>query len=446
MDAFHRIVWNEGMLLTPHLFQQWDRYHDAMLTERLHHLHPFGWGICQMDIDRDGLANGSFTLLECRAVMPDGLILRIPDQEAIPPTRLIEELFPPSLDHLDVFVGVPMDHVGLANCKLDQKALAREPRFEGSFVSVPDFNTGDNPKEVMVARKNIKVFFTGEDMPDSSIMKIAELIRTPGGSIALRDSFMPPLLWVSGSDSLTRLLRSLLELLVSMGSALADQQRGIREHGGMDLLRFSMLHAIFSYIPALSHYNQVGRVHPEVLYMALSRLAGELALMNPDANPKDLPNYEHTNLSRTFRELDIKIRNVVEHISPTRYVTIPLEKRGETRYVGQISDESLLEKGQFFLSVSGGESEDTVRSGMLNKVKIGAMDDLELIVNVAMPGVQFRHVVKTPASIPSKTGHQYFGLEQQGNFWDRIKQSQNIALYVPPELQNVTIEVLVTKE
>ena len=66
--------------------------------------------------------------------------------------------------------------------------------------------------------------------------------------------------------------------------------------------------------------------------------------------PKTLPTYEHTNLSRSFRELDIKIRNVVEHISPTRYVTIPLEKRGETLFVGQISDATLLEKGQFFLS------------------------------------------------------------------------------------------------
>ncbi len=446
MDAFHRVVWNEGMLLTPHLFQQWDRFQDAMLAERLQHLHPFGWGICHIDIDRDGLANGSFTLLEFRAVMPDGLVLRIPEQDAIPPTRLIEELFLPSLDHLDVYIGIPMDHLGIANCKLDQKGLPREPRYESAFVAIPDFNTGDNAKEVMVARKNFKVFFSGEDMPDASIMKIAELVRTPGGAIALRDSFIPPLLWLSGSEALTRLLRSLLELLVSMGTALADQQRGIREHGGMDLLRFSMLHAIFSYIPALSHYNQVGRIHPEVLYLALSRLAGELALMSPDADPKDFPTYEHTNLSRSFRELDIKIRNVVEHISPTRYVTIPLDKRGDTLFVGQISDATLLEKGQFFLSVTGGDSEDTVRSLLVKRVKIGSMDDMDLIINAAMPGVRFQHTTQTPASIPSKAGHQYFALESQGGFWDRIKQSQNIALYVPQELQNSTIEILVTKE
>ena len=135
-----------------------------MMAERLQHLTFLLVGaLCHIDIDRDGLANGSFTLLEFRAVMPDGLVLRIPEQDAIPPTRLIEELFPPSLDHLDVFVGIPMDHVGIANCQLDQKGLAREPRYASTFVSIPDFNTGENAKEVMVARKNIsKSFFPGK--------------------------------------------------------------------------------------------------------------------------------------------------------------------------------------------------------------------------------------------------------------------------------------------
>ena len=87
-----------------------------------------------------------------------------------------------------------------------------------------------------------------------------------------------------------------------------------------------------------------------------------------------------------------------------------------------------------------------MQSLLVKRVKIGSMDDMDLIINAAMPGVRFRHTTQTPASIPSKAGHQYFGLESQGGFWDRIKQSQNIALYVPQELQNTTIEILVTKE
>ncbi len=446
MDAYHKVVWSEGMLLTPHHFQHWDRYYDALLAERLQGMTPFGWGVGSIDIDKDGLTNGSFTLLGVRGVLPDGLVIRIPDQDSTPQTRLIGELFPDTLDHLDVFLGIPNEHVGVTNCELSEGSSSRRPRYGGSYVSLPDHNTGENPKDIMVAHKNLRVFFSGEDMPDASIIKIAELVRTPGGAIGLRESYIPPLLWISGSDSLLMMLRSLLELLVSMGTALADQQRGIREHGGTDLLRFSMLHAIYSYIPILDHYSQVGKIHPEALYIALARLAGELALMSPDSHPKDLPQYEHTNLTRSFRELNIKIRNVVEHITPTRYVTIPLEKRGDYLWVGQIADVTLLTKGQFFLSVTGGESEDQVRSMIMKRVKIGAVEDMDLILNAAMPGVRFNHIPRPPASIPSKTGHQYFSLESHGSFWDRVCKGQILAVYLPGDLEGVKVELLATKE
>lgn len=446
MDARHKIVWSEGMLLTPHHFQHWDRYYEGLLSDKIQGLMPFGWGVCEIDIDRDGLANENFTLLGLRAVLPDGLPVRIPDLDVTPQTRPIGEFFLPSLEHLDVYLGISMEHVGMNNCDLGNTASSRRSRYTGEYVSLPDQNTGENARELMVARKNLRVFFSGEDMPDSCVMKIAELIRTPGGTVVIRDAYIPPLLWMSGCESLMRIVRSLLELLVSMGSALADQQRGIREHGGMDLLRFSMLHTIYSYIPILSHYTHVGRIHPEGLYLTLARLSGELAVLSSDSHPKDLPEYEHTNLSRSFRELDLRIRNVVEHITPTRYVTIPLEKRGEYLWVGRIADEALLNKGQFFLSVVGGDSEDHLRSMILKRVKVGAVDDMDLILNAAMPGIKFHHIPRPPASIPSKTGYQYFSLENHGGFWDRVKKAQILAVYLPSDVQGVELELLATKE
>jgi len=446
MDAYHKVVWSEGMLLTPHHFQHWDRYHDAILSDRLRTLSPLGWGMCQMDIDRDGLANGSFTLLGFRGMMPDGLLIRIPEQDAIPSTRLIGDLFPPSAEHLDVFLAIPMEHVGMNNCDLGTQKSSRRSRFVGSYVTIPDHNNGENPREIMVAQKNLQVIFTGEELPDSSIMKIAELVRTPGGAITLRDAYIPPLLWASGSESLMRLIRALMELLISMASALAEQQRGIREHGGMDLVRYSILHAIASHVPILAHFNKMGNVHPEQVYVTMAKLAGELSMLNPENTFSDFPQYDHNNLMRTFRELDILIRNVVEHVTPSRYVNIPLEKRGDYLWIGQVSDAGLLKKGQFFIAASGGDSEDQVKTMVSKRLKVGAVDDMELILNAAMPGVRLHHVARPPASIPAKVGLQYFSLESQGTFWERICQGQVLAIYVPGDLQALKIELLGVKD
>ena len=63
-------VWHEGMTLDPHHFQQWDRHQRYELAMRVRALQPLGWGFLALDIDREALANGQFSL---RAVLPGSL-------------------------------------------------------------------------------------------------------------------------------------------------------------------------------------------------------------------------------------------------------------------------------------------------------------------------------------------------------------------------------------
>ena len=44
MENNQRVVWSEGMLLTPQLFQQWDQFYERHLNERLRALVAFGYG------------------------------------------------------------------------------------------------------------------------------------------------------------------------------------------------------------------------------------------------------------------------------------------------------------------------------------------------------------------------------------------------------------------
>ena len=45
MPQYHKILWSEGLFLTQHHFQEWDRYHDKNLTFQLRSLVPFAWGV-----------------------------------------------------------------------------------------------------------------------------------------------------------------------------------------------------------------------------------------------------------------------------------------------------------------------------------------------------------------------------------------------------------------
>ena len=73
MSKYRKIVWNEGMLLTPHHFQQWDNYHEDLLHSRIGSVAPFCYGILDLKVNNEAIANANFQITRCRAVMPDGL-------------------------------------------------------------------------------------------------------------------------------------------------------------------------------------------------------------------------------------------------------------------------------------------------------------------------------------------------------------------------------------
>ncbi len=446
MNYFKKIIWNEGMFLTPHHFQQWDRYNEANIYDRLRFSTPYGWGVSEMSIDNDGLANGSFTLLNFSGVIQDGLIIRIPEQDLPPETRHVIDLFPPSLEHLDVYLGIPVYNPSVSNCRMDDTARSRPTRYTVEYTKVPDENTGENVREIAIARKNLKIFFSGDETGDNITIKIAELVRTPGGSITIRDTYVPPCMNISASPYLTRLIRGLLELISAKSSSLSGVRRGAGDIVTSDMKKLSLLQTINGYIPLLSHINNTGKTHPESLYMILSRLAGELSTFSTAYSPKDIPPYHHTDLFKTFSELDRKIRSILEGATPVQCITIPLEVNRENVLVGRVSDEKLLESAQFFFSVTGDIPEEQIRDLIPRRIKLGSLHELDMIVSTAMPGVRIYYTPRPPSSIPMKAGYQYFSLENHGEFWSSICRSKVLAFYVPADLKRLKYELLATKE
>ena len=446
MERKHKVVWAEGMLLTPQHFQQWDQYYDQLLIERLRLLSPFGWGVTHLEIDHDGLANGRLAVLGLSAVMPDGLVVRVPAVDAAPQTRLWGDLFKPSRDQEDVYVSVPLERGDGINCRLDKDPGARPTRYHAEYVPCHDTNSGENTRDILVAKKALRILFAGEETTDAVTLKIGELVRMPNGSVGLRETYIPPCLSIAASPYLMRVLRGLLELLTAKMQSFWNPQRSILEVVGMDLGKFSVVRSLYSHVPVLVHLNHVEAVHPEVLYLALVRLAGELTMLAAPSESAQLPVYRHDDLALTFRELDARIRTILEGATPTRYVSIPLESSGDNVWVGRVPESRLFASSQFFLVAAGDLAEDQMRTLIPQHIKVSSPSKLKEIVAAAVPGVRLYHTPRPPATLPVKIGHQYFRLDDRGVLWEEIKKSQVVALHVPESLQTLKIELLASKE
>ena len=93
MAGFHRIVWNEGMLLGPQHFQQAERHLLGEMGYRLGLARSHAHGVRRIEIDRDALANGHFQLLELEALLTDGTAIRLPEVDAVPEGRDLSQAF-----------------------------------------------------------------------------------------------------------------------------------------------------------------------------------------------------------------------------------------------------------------------------------------------------------------------------------------------------------------
>jgi type VI secretion system protein ImpJ len=447
MSRTRNVIWSEGLFLTPQLFQQADRYRDSQLHFRVKPLTAFHWGLTDLEVDRDGLENGFFTLYRCSGVWPDGLPVQIPDEDAAPQARSFKALFAPSAESLDVYLAIPARHPDAVNVRVDINGGGRTPRYQLELLRVTDETVEGNECEIPVASKNLEILFSGESLNDKIWIKIAELGRTAAGTAVLRDaSYIAPCVSVSASVTLMSILHRVLEMLAAKSGALSQQRRHITEFGSSDMANFWLLHTVNSYVPMLAHFFNVPNRHPEQLYLVLAQIVGELSTFALQADPRDVPRYDHENLFKTFDELEKKIRFLLDTIIPSKYVIIPLEKTPELFYVGHIHDDRLLKTAQFYLATNAQVPANRLIEDVPAKAKISSPNEVGMLIGRAVPGVSVTHEPIPPSAIPVKPNYKYFHLHTQGRWWDVICTSRSVALYLPDEFPDLKAELVAVKE
>src|SRR5436309_560257 len=115
MSKSRKVVWNEGMLLTPHHFQQSDNYHEELLNARIRSALSYEYGVLDLQINREAIANGNFQVTSCYAVLTDGLLINFPDADAVPDQRPVGDHFASEQEKLGVHLAIPARKFGMAN-------------------------------------------------------------------------------------------------------------------------------------------------------------------------------------------------------------------------------------------------------------------------------------------------------------------------------------------
>jgi type VI secretion system protein ImpJ len=440
MHSDRRLVWSEGMFLSPHHFQQWDDYRDRQLADRLNSLDPFPWGLSELEVNLEGLANGNFSILKCRGVFPGGTSFVVPDGDAPAPGRVLRECLDPSVQTVEVFLGLPTRRDSAANLAADGTNGEQPRRYRQGSVRVLDENTGDNEREIAVAGKNLAVLLGGESLAGYDHLQVARLRQEAEGSFALDEAYVPPCLRVECSDVLIRMVRRMLETLHAKSTSLSESRSqrttGLLEFSSADLGNFWLLHTVNSFIPVLNHFFRVPRSHPERLFTALASFAGALTTFSPSGHPKDLPGYDHGDLGRTFGGLEDAVQELLKAVVPTGAVEIPLERASESKFRADVVDDQVLGDSQLFLAAGADVPEHQLIEELPKQAKISSAEQSMALMGLALPGVALTHQPAPPAPLRVQLGLQYFRFETRGDaesrkHWEEICRARNIVIRVP---------------
>jgi type VI secretion system protein ImpJ len=445
MRQLQPVLWTKGTFLTPQHLQLQDRFLEDSLNFRLQALKFCAWGFSEVVLDQELLADGQLAVTRASGIFPDGLLFDIPGPDQPPPSKALAEFFDPGVRDLDIYLTVPDYKLkGLNVAGLGRVAGSR---YLAEISNVRDDNSGTGERPIQIARKNLRLLAANETREGSSALRIANVERTEAGAFRLNPRFVPPLLEVRASDYLRGLVNGILEILSAKSAQLAGGRRqknqSLADFTASDIANFWLLYTVNSHIPVLSHLLQGQRCHPEELFSELTALGASLTTFSNTVRPRDLPLYDHLNLSKVFADLEEKLRLLLETVVPTNVVSLPLKQVKNTIYATAIEQDKYLANTRMYLAFSADTNEDSIIRKVPQLVKTSSASQIEQLINMALPGITLSHVSVPPSAIPVKMKFQYFSLNQAGPAWEAVIRSRNFAAHVPGELLNPQMELII---
>jgi type VI secretion system protein ImpJ len=450
MKSLSKVVWSEGMYLATHHFQAQSRYFEDLIDFTLSNLcfEPYGFVGCELDAD--ALVNGTVSLVRAGGAFSDGLVFHMPESDPLPPPLDIGDLFPPAAQFLNVTLAVPAYRPDGFNCSISANGTDAQVRYVARPRLLPDENTGRDEKTLQLAAKNIRIKVESESSEGMTSLPLARIARDDSGRFIYDRNFIPPCLDFTASERLALLLRKLVEELEERSASLSGtgQRRGTFSAGlsAHEVANFWYLHALNSSLAPLRHLYLARRGHPAELYIELARLAGALSTFKADSHPKAIPLYDHRNLEQCFSELETYIRTHLITIFPQNCVSIPLKPAARFFYEGEIQDARCLDRARWIFSIHSEIGEVELISRTPQLVKICSAQFVGELVRRAVPGLTLQHLPTPPAAASPKVTNQYFAINRAGPCWEHIVKTRHAGIYVPGEIPEPELELLVLLE
>lgn len=439
-----KVLWGEGLLLRPQHFQRQDEYHEQRLHNSIHAVHPYAWGVNQLKVDRDALANNVLRILALSLRYQDGELYNAPDVDELPDTVDLN-LLQPAQQAVTYYAALPGLKPFSGNF-VQPGQPSNAARYVQANQETPDLYTQAAPVQLAYLKRAGRVVSEFEPRDSYICFPLLRVRRATAGGFELDDGFVPPSLSIGASPVLFLQLRRLLDALQAKVAALYGHQRepsrNVIELRSGDASSFWLLHTASAACASLTHYINHPDLHPERLFEHLLGVAGQLLTFSKSWTLADLPAYQHADPGPGFVKLHLIIRELLDTVISSKYFAIALTEARPSYHHGKLDSGKIDDKTSFYIAVSADMPVIELVDIVPRRFKVGAPDDVEKCVLAALPGVRLQHAPQLPAAVPVRPETSYFLLEAKGTMYERMLQAQSASIYVPSGVKDLRLELL----
>lgn len=433
----NRVLWQEGMFALPQHFQQQQRHNDAMLRERLDALGDFAWGFTELSLNTELLAQGKVMIDRAAGCLPDGTVFRIPEQDLLPQPYQPRELTTP--ESHDIYLALPVATHNISEVQGIRSAGQSSERYSVARTEVRDVHSPDGDMQSLtLGQLGPKIVSGAEDLSAMVVLPLCR-IRSfqSGGALVLDDDFIPTCQTLRVSPVLNRFVGDVQGLIATRAADLAKRIGSPEQSGIADVAEFMMLQMLNRWQMHFSHRARLHTLHPEIFYLDLVSLLGELMTFTENSRlPCTVEFYDHRDLTQSFKTVIPELRRALNIVLQPRAQNLPLIFT-EGVYLATVNDPGLLQSGVFVLAVRARMPHTQLILQFTQQSKIAATDKIRNMVSVQVPGIPLRALLAAPRQLPYHDGYVYFELEKGSSAWQDVVKAGALAMHISgtfPEL------------
>ena len=370
MASHNKVIWDEGLFIRPHHFQQEARYLDFLIDYKSKSLNEFLFGFHSLKINQEYLNFGKIGIQQASGIMLDGTVFSVPAETPEPQPLTINDL---SMVNQIVYLCLPLKSDGVTELSANDKY--GQTRLSPDTVEIKDtLSSAGDYAAINVAKVNLKLMLESEDRSGYNCLAIAKIVdRQADNKITLDEHFYPVSTSISAIPQLGKFLGEISGLMRERSKNIAERVGSPSQAGVADVTDFMMLLALNRFHPYFLHLARMRHVHPERLYSVLVATCGELStFINENKLPEEFAAYNHELPHISFIPLQNILKQILGTVMQARALPIDIVEQQYGIHSATLTESNLIDTANFILAVKADMPAERIRQQFTQQTKISS--------------------------------------------------------------------------